>query len=192
MLKIAICDDDEVFLAYFTARVKIEFSAHKIETEIFALSDGIKLFNDITNFDVLFLDIDMPQIHGYEIADKVNKAHRPPVIVFVSGHDDFVYTCFEFKAFWFLRKSKLDKSNDLEKAVAAIVKKIDSQNELLEFHLNNGTDISLKIIDIVYFEVNGNLTEIHKKDDVFLSYISLSKYEKMLSNKFFARCDKNF
>jgi two-component system LytT family response regulator len=53
--------------------------------------------------DLLFLDIQMPEMDGFEIL-RMSDAERPPVVVFVTAHDQFAVRAFEERALDYLVK----------------------------------------------------------------------------------------
>jgi two-component system, LytTR family, response regulator len=53
--------------------------------------------------DVIFLDVQMPQMDGFEVI-RVRGAHRMPTVVFVTAHDDFAVQAFETHALDYLVK----------------------------------------------------------------------------------------
>ena len=54
--------------------------------------------------DVLFLDIDMPEVDGFKIAESVRKKELNCLIVFCSNYSDFVFKSFRYEPFSFLCK----------------------------------------------------------------------------------------
>src|SRR5215472_6877264 len=47
-------------------------------------------------YDVVLLDIRMPELSGIELADRLNKRNRPvPAIIFVTAHDQHAVAAFE-------------------------------------------------------------------------------------------------
>jgi two-component system, LytTR family, response regulator len=56
-----------------------------------------------TQYDVLFLDIEMPGGNAFEIIEQVGVAHLP-VTVFVTAHNDYAVRAFEVRALDYLTK----------------------------------------------------------------------------------------
>ena len=52
--------------------------------------------------DILFLDVQMPEMDGFEVVQAVSKAH--PLIVFTSAYDEYALKAFEVHAFDYLLK----------------------------------------------------------------------------------------
>ncbi|WP_344968967.1 LytR/AlgR family response regulator transcription factor [Salinactinospora qingdaonensis] len=55
-------------------------------------------------FDTLFLDVRMPGPSGVDLARFVSALANPPLVVFVSAHEDFAVTAFELRAVDYLLK----------------------------------------------------------------------------------------
>jgi two-component SAPR family response regulator len=73
---------------------------------IYPFSGAGALINymDSTYFDVIFLDIDMPEITGFDAAKKVKEISPESKIIFVTSKHDLVYNSFEYQPFYFIRK----------------------------------------------------------------------------------------
>src|SRR5271163_166446 len=56
-----------------------------------------------SRFDVLFLDIQMPGIDGFEVFERVGSVHMP-VTVFVTAHNQYAVQAFEVHALDYLTK----------------------------------------------------------------------------------------
>lgn len=69
-MKIAICDDNEDLLKNMHFILQNIFKQYTSYFEIFSFSSGNLLLKSHkeSNFDVIFLDIDMPEINGFDVA----------------------------------------------------------------------------------------------------------------------------
>lgn len=54
--------------------------------------------------DVVLVDIRMPQMDGIELAQHLNKLHKPPVIIFTTAYDSYAINAFEQRAIDYLLK----------------------------------------------------------------------------------------
>jgi two-component system response regulator AlgR len=54
--------------------------------------------------DVVLIDIRMPQMDGIELAQHLNKLHKPPIIVFTTAYDSYAVNAFEQRAIDYLLK----------------------------------------------------------------------------------------
>jgi two-component system LytT family response regulator len=78
--------------------------------------------------DVLFLDIQMPGIGGFEVIEQVGATHMP-VIVFVTAHNEFALKAFEVHALDYLTKPV--EPERLKAALVRVKERIASHLALL-------------------------------------------------------------
>ncbi len=111
MIKIAICDDEKLFLSNFKSQLKSVCTELNLNVEIFdySRSDVLLYHHELSNFDIIFLDIDMPNMSGFETAQKIRKHSFDTPIIFVTSRDDLVYSSFEYQPFHFIRKNPEEK-----------------------------------------------------------------------------------
>lgn len=107
MIRIAICDDNKRTLMQLEKFIDAEFRKITDDFSINCYENGTVLLNanNLNKFDVLFLDIDMPEISGFDIAKNLRASFSDCYIVFVSSHADLVYKSLDFQPFNFIRKN---------------------------------------------------------------------------------------
>ena len=81
MYRIAICDDD-IKMRRFLLKAVSE-SGMDCQAEEFA--GGADLLRNYREYDVLFLDIDMPGGNGIEVAERIRRTDRKVKIIYVTG-----------------------------------------------------------------------------------------------------------
>lgn len=86
-LKIAICDDEKNALSIISASVRNLFEECGIEVEISTVTSAKELWKKLQteNYDLLFLDINMPNIDGITLGKKIITMPSIPDIIFVSS-----------------------------------------------------------------------------------------------------------
>jgi two-component system response regulator AlgR len=69
-------------------------------------SNGVEALDKLAEVhaDVVLVDIRMPQMDGIELAQHLNKLHKPPVIVFTTAYDSYAVNAFEQRAIDYLLK----------------------------------------------------------------------------------------
>lgn len=94
MIRIAICDDE------LEARDSLRFQLEKIIKEkqeeiVYEFSGGKSAVHWLDShpgeIDLLFLDVEMPEMNGMEIARRIREFNRELMIVFVTGYRDYVF-----------------------------------------------------------------------------------------------------
>ncbi|MBQ4528678.1 MAG: response regulator transcription factor [Clostridia bacterium] len=126
-IEIYMCDDDESFMKS-TSLLIMSLIGENRSVKITEFSDGDSLIKqcETTIPDVVFLDIDMPRMSGFEIADKLHANNMDICIIFLTSYDDMVYQSWTYQPFWFIRKSCLQ---DFKTVIPRLLTKIDSIHE---------------------------------------------------------------
>ena len=102
--------------------------------------------------DVVLLDIDMPEMNGFEVASLLQKRKEDILILFVTSHEDKVYQSYDYHPFWFIRKSHM---HDLRVVIPKLLRKIDAEEERKRLTFNLKTEncvVELDINTTIYIE----------------------------------------
>lgn len=158
MPKIGICDDNTIFLDRIACLVKKAFSNHKGNYEIETFTNGLALLNQnkLEHFDILFLDIDMPNISGFDVAKSLRDNFSQCIIVFISLHSELVFDSLNFQPFYFVRK---ENAIPLDKSIPAVVNKLVQhfkQDDTIIIEDENARKHAIYIRNIVYIESDGH------------------------------------
>lgn len=190
-MRIAICDDD----AKFTDRLKVfiekELGARNVTPHICVYHDGGAFIADHAACDAVFLDIDMPSVNGFDIAERIN-GMGDALIVFVTMHDELVYSSIRFRPFRFVRKTHLEQElpevlDDLNREVYK-----RSAGRKFEFRTQTGV-VFLDVSTIVYIEIYGHWLHVCVDGGEDLNcYGSLAELEKELAPFDFIRTHKSY
>ena len=164
MINIAVCDDNPQFANLLTQHLK-KLSAYKIPervdcrfTPTFTSAKEVLNYLNDNKIDVLFLDIDMPEMNGFDLAKRLCTVHPDIIIIFVSSYEEFVYSSFEYCPFRFLRKAHLTEELDI--TFQKVVEKYILNNETLLFNSTEG-EVLLRLKDIIFFEGQKNYYVIY-------------------------------
>lgn len=93
ILKIAICDDDIVFLDEVYKCVKNNMASFNISCEVEKYSSGIELLNNISrlsDYDMFFLDIVMDYKDGIQTALDIRQHNSGAEIIFITSEMDYI------------------------------------------------------------------------------------------------------
>jgi len=188
-MEIAICDDDLSFSEILKAKIENVFTLEDLKLNISIYNKGIDLIDFVNQYDMIFLDVEMPDISGEDIARRIVQSNCKTLVVFVTNHDDFVSSSFKYKPFGFIRKDKLDF--ELEETVINFKEYLSDSISAFLFDCQ-GKTMSVKFNEITYIEVFGHYTTMHTTKQDFIIYKTLSAIEKQLLNKGFVRTHKSF
>ena len=163
MYYIALCDDNVEFLSMLNDMLEKEFGEivspkYKIAFEKFNSGRSLLDFAKKQKISVLFLDIDMPEMTGFDVAKVLGNENKDMLIIFVSAYDNFVYESFDYSPFQFIRKSRLP--DDLKKIVTRINDKLFAPIKHIELQLLDES-VNIDIKKILYFESEKNYYSVH-------------------------------
>lgn len=77
-------------------------------------------------YDVIFLDVQMPEMTGFDVLERVPEESRP-IVIFATAHDEYAVKAFETNAIDYLLKP-IDKEK-LERAVARAERLVGTPEE---------------------------------------------------------------
>ncbi len=168
--------------------------AHK-NIQIIAESDkpkqAIELIEQLQP-DVLFLDIQMPVMNGFELLQQLDYI---PQVIFVTAFDEYAIKAFEHNALDYLQKPI--EPNALTRAMSKLeTTKIDSPNHRSQLKdrvfVKDGENYwFVELNKIRYFEVDGNYTTLHFDNNHPMIAKTLNYLEKRLDTSVFFRANRN-
>lgn len=193
MIRIAIVDDEEIFLNSINFKIKELMQKNEKETEIYIFTDGKSMLeqNEKTAFDIIFLDIDMPEITGIDISRQIRDKHSDIEIIFVSSKEEMVYESIKYTPFRFIRKNRFE--NEIQEAIETYLKKRKRNAFSYIFSTENGKK-PVAIIDIMYIEVKSHKLYVYFEDSKsnFTANGNMKDIENILSQYGFIRIHQGF
>lgn len=181
--KIAICDDEPLHID------KIRSILLDEETDNY--TKPANLLNAITagkRYDVLFLDIMMPEIDGISLARELRELDEDMLIVFITSKIEFMQTGYEVKAFRYLLKDQIDTGlpkiwKDIEKEL------LDRADTYFTYEFERKT-YRYPCRDILYLESNLRRIILHTSRDTAALYGKLD--DLAIKYPMFVRVHKSF
>lgn len=181
--KIAICDDEPLHID------KIRSILLDEETDNY--TKPANLLNAITagkRYDVLFLDIMMPEIDGISLARELRELDEDMLIVFITSKIEFMQTGYEVKAFRYLLKDQIDMGlpkiwKDIEKEL------LDHADTYFTYEFERKT-YRYPCRDILYLESNLRRIILHTNRDTAALYGKLD--DLAIKYPMFVRIHKSF
>lgn len=164
MIRVAICDDDKVFVGHIETMIldvcKKENIA--IETDVFYSSETLQkeIFKG-TQYDLLYLDIRMKNEDGITAAKKIRNIDENTLIIYVSGHERYMIELFQLDVFAFIKKP-IEEASFINIFMEAY-KKICNKQFYFSYRYKS---VEYKILskDILYFESKGRQVTINLRN----------------------------
>lgn len=192
-LCLAVCDDEPEALEQICEALRKALHRMEYQTRcvLHKFTSGMALYEAAVKerFHLIFLDVEMPNVNGFQLAEKLHLTVSDAHIVFVSAYEDFVYDVFEHAPLAFVRKSMLDY--DVYRAIYQYVQRTSYLQ--LSVRLKDGFgDKELLIKEILYVECEGHhLTYVTVHGVVLEAYGTLKAIEAELVIYDFLRIHKS-
>ena len=159
MLNIAICDDEPSFLEQAERQI-ICYPNLKFDVDVYTDSDQLykKLKKD--KYDIYFLDIDMPNLDGITLAEKIRERDAYAILIFFTSHREYMESVFKVRPFDYLLKP-LDREKTWETLTKAIRHLNEFPNQFS--YLSEKTNFVIATNDIYFFEKQKRKVIMHGK-----------------------------
>lgn len=189
-LKCVIVEDSDI------QRMTLEriINSHPDLVLVTSFRNAIEAKNGINNrmIDLIFLDIEMPLISGFELLETLN--YKPQVIV-VAGKPEYALKAFEFDVTDFLQKPILLTRFDL--AIKRAMLKYeqihvndDSENQI--FIKSKMSQKRINISEIKWVEAKGDYVQVVTLDSNIMILSSLKSFHSQLPPQTFVRIHKSY
>lgn len=192
-------------------RVRTFLAEEKDMEVVMECADGaaaVKAIEELTP-DILFLDVQMPRLNGFEVLEAID-ATKLPVVIFTTAHDDHAIRAFEVSAVDYLLKPfkqpRFKKS--LERARLRLGEAkgntADPALATLLSHLREGTESAPRILvkspdrilflkpgEIDHIEACGNYVVLHAGKERHIVRETMTAMEARLSSAGFMRINRS-
>jgi DNA-binding LytR/AlgR family response regulator len=111
MIRIAICDDDKKALVKNKQQVQSCMQEMKRLAQVIVYQSGKNLQYDIKEgkyFDLILLDIEMPETSGIDIAKMIKDVSPQTLVVFLTSHSEYAMTSYELSIFRYISKDNME------------------------------------------------------------------------------------
>ena len=152
--------------------------------------------------DVIFLDVQMPKINGFEMLELVEPL---PAVIFTTAFDEFALKAFEAHAVDYLLKpftrERFDKALQrcLEKQVTPVpthallttVAQSPAQQDRIVVKTGNKIQI-IPVHEVVFLEADDDFVKIHTQQAVYMKNRTMGHFEATLDNCQFVRVHRSY
>ncbi|SED16947.1 two component transcriptional regulator, LytTR family [Tenacibaculum sp. MAR_2009_124] len=198
-----LVDDEENALESLALKISRFFPNISIIGKFQNPQEAIVFINR-NNPDVLFLDVEMPVLTGFDVLAKLTNPNFE--IIFVTAYSNYAIEAFKYSAIGYVLKP-ID-NDELKSMINNALKNVNQKNKLIKNerllnHFAKTTSNSNKLViptnkgllfiphnEILHIEGYDGYTKIHTNTSEIISSYNIGKYEKMLSDSFF-KCHKS-
>jgi two-component system LytT family response regulator len=203
--------DDEPFAR---DSLKIFLAEHEGFRVIGECSNGLRAIQFINQHkpDLIFLDVQMPEVNGFEVLNEI-ETDNPPVVIFATAYEKYALQAFDANAIDYLLKpfDRLRFTEAIQKAVRFINgnngERLSQIAELLRTYnkLKNAAGqfkqrilvkekkkyFLVELDEVYFFEASGDYVVIHKQKSTHLINDSMNNLETKLDPEQFVRIHRS-
>ena len=161
-MKFLICDDDDLMLKKLSLLIKNSPENKCYSNKIIEITNPTDV-NIADEYDVAFLDIDMPQMSGIDLARKIHEHWPNTVIIFITNYVQYAPDGYEVGAFRYLMKNQITEKliDYLDLAIKERTKRL----RVITIQIN-GERINVPVSNILYMESSARIITMHLIENV--------------------------
>ena len=183
---IGICDDEMAAVLQIEKIVAGYLEKIEKEAQVLLFQSGKEILEHIENLDILFLDIEMPEMDGLEVGKIIGKRNRDCKIIMATSRVERFKEAFKIDAFRFVTKPFNEK--EIEEALQDVFDTMIGMSEI-EFYENRMLH-KIRQRDIKYLKTYGSFIEAKVGNRILRREISLLKLEEILDKNIFYRINR--
>lgn len=157
-MRIAVCDDEEIFLEQAMKLLRELGAQYFEEVNIEGYTDNVKMLqrHEKEPYDIVVMDIQMSPLDGFAAAERLSQMEHACKLVFFSSKEELVFQSFHYEPVYFVRKGSDERiRTELSRALKRIQEKY-YKKVCLYFQDKDGMMERVPITDIEYVESNRN------------------------------------
>jgi DNA-binding LytR/AlgR family response regulator len=185
---IGICDDEKIIVDILSGKIKECLAMLGMEAELLTMQSGRKVLEAASQLDVVFLDIEMPELNGIETG-KLLKAKNPNChIILATSKTEYYKDGFKIDALRYVTKPF--EQDELMEALQAVMKTYIG-SELISLY-DSRTLVEIPHRAIAYIAAFDSYVEFVLKNRIIRTQLSLNELEKVMNKRIFFRIHKKY
>ncbi len=191
LIRIAIVEDEpterdriKVYLEEIAQEDQTQFEIEQYSSGMAFVMRGMK------DYDLVLMDIDMPNLNGIETAKALRKVDQSATLIFVTNMAQYAISGYEVNAIDFILKpvNRYSFAIKIKRAISRTAKKNDNAIQIKM----DGTIFLVHMYQIMYLEVDGHYVIFHTTQGDYKEYTTLKLAQKRINSSHFVQCNQSF
>ncbi len=185
-MRIAIVDDQKNWRLCIEELIKKHYAQNTPQIDQFDCGES---FYDQDEYDVVFMDIEMGDMDGFETVKRYKQKHGDACIVFLTTHVELSRRGYMVNAFRYIDKEFI--MDEVEEALTSI-DELPKKDHVIVFHVVNMAEMHIRAKDILFVETDKRNIIVHTLQRDYISNRGIEEVEEELKNYGFFRCHKSY
>lgn len=187
MLRLAVCDDDEFVVEQVESYIE-EIKEISIVYEVYFSAEEFYSHMLELDFDVYFLDIEIAEASGIQLAEKIRQTNQYALVIFMTSYPKYVTDVFDVNTFDFLLKPiTFEKFKKVIDKVSNYI--FVSKTNFVFMH--NKNQYALPYQNIIYIEKIKRKAYIHTNSEhTYECNMTMEEILEQLSTGMFAKINR--
>lgn len=192
MIIIGICDDDPKFIdQLYNLLQEVLMPICDWKSNIY--HNGAEVLDAISNgsfnCDLLFSDIYMDNMSGFELAKYIHEQDIDTDVIVVTSAKEYVFESFQYRIFAYLLKP-INRSN-VGREIRRYLEEQENTSDCLQISTRD-SNYKIPINSILYIENYKRIVTVYTKKDSYSYYEKLNSLEQKLKPHGFFRCHQSY
>ena len=188
MYHVAIVEDEAEFATQLQDLLKQYQKENDVPIKVSVFSDGAEILKDYQPlYDIILLDIEMPEVNGMDAAEQIRKMDSNVVLMFITNMATYAIRGYEVGALDFVMKP-INYYTFSMKFTRAIKRAKQKEQQQILIGLSDGVK-KFGIHQIYYVEVQNRMLHYHTDEGEYVMRGTMSSVEQMLAPYPFVKCN---
>lgn len=165
-MQILVCDDEANAADEISYMLQDIFKAKSIDVVITKSTNPSQIIESSKTYDMAFLDVEMGNKNGIEVAETLLKRNPECFIFFITNYSIYLDEAFDIKAFRYINKP-VDKERIVSSVNKALIK-IEERNKTIVLTKKTKRKVKISVASIIYIENSNRHTYVVTREDAFI------------------------
>lgn len=196
-MRIAIVDDNQSFAENMKQVVEDCLRSRQETAEIRYCANGYGILGDVEegrNYDIYFLDVEMPAIDGLELAQRIRRLEPEANIVFVTSYEKYAVPSYKLRANYYILKE------EYRQEVPLILERIwqhwqeEKERTEKDYYVieNDIRTHRIRLDDILYLCKEQKYTVFHCRKGTYRERLALNQVHQKLPGERFIFVERGY